>query len=325
MEGFGDWSASAFSDNAPVQFADGRYFRGGAGKERFVGAIDGVAGEPGFFDRIAEFGGELDDRIAGDSAQDGGEFGGINLSFADDKQIFPGAFGGESVHIQKQGFLAAAADGFGVRHNGIDVVSAGFGEAHGRIDVVAGKGGGFNADSVFDSVFAEVSSPRPGGDGDVDGVVGCGESECVCAVEGERADIAGVVFIFADDGGLGFADLFLRERDFHFHDMGGLKEPPGVVLESEDGGSAVGVVAPDAFKNAHAVVEGMGQHMDFGVPPRRHFAVKPDNAVALGYGSIGHGGIIPEFVGHAQTVRRFFGNLCGGVRFGGGRRAESPN
>ena len=46
----GDWAAGAVADAATVQFADGRYFGGGAGKEGFVGDVDLIAGDALFVD-----------------------------------------------------------------------------------------------------------------------------------------------------------------------------------------------------------------------------------------------------------------------------------
>ena len=55
-----------------------------------------------------------------------------------------------------------------------------------------------------------------------------------------------------------------------------------MLFKPEDAGAAVlKLVSTHAFKSAATVMQGMAQHMDFGVAPLDHLAVHPDFAVAV--------------------------------------------
>jgi hypothetical protein len=54
-------------------------------------------------------------------------------------------------------------------------------------------------------------------------------------------------------------------------------------LQSEDRGATVGGVSANAFKHAHAVVQGMGQDMRVGLAPRHQFTVVPDQTITVGH------------------------------------------
>jgi hypothetical protein len=75
----------------------------------------------------------------------------------------------------------------------------------------------------------------------------------------------------------------LVERQFHAEDLGRTEEAPGVRLQPEDGHAALGLVGADALENAQPVVQGVGQDMGGGIAPGHHFAVIPDDAVAVGH------------------------------------------
>ena len=46
--------------------------------------------------------------------------------------------------------------------------------------------------------------------------------------------------------------------------------------QPEDGRTLLGFVGTDAFEDASAVMERVGEDMDLGVLPRHHLAVHPD-------------------------------------------------
>ncbi|MNN67944.1 hypothetical protein D3C81_1836090 [compost metagenome] len=54
-------------------------------------------------------------------------------------------------------------------------------------------------------------------------------------------------------------------------------------LQAEDGRAVRGVVGAHAFEHAHAVVQGVGQHMGGRFTPRYQFAVIPDHAITIGH------------------------------------------
>ena len=55
-------------------------------------------------------------------------------------------------------------------------------------------------------------------------------------------------------------------------------------LQAENRRAAVRrLVGADAFEDAHAVVQRVGQHVDLGVAPIDELAIHPDLAVAVGH------------------------------------------
>jgi hypothetical protein len=66
--------------------------------------------------------------------------------------------------------------------------------------------------------------------------------------------------------------------------------------EAEDGGALFGLVGADAFENAHAVVQGVGQDVRRGLTPGHQLAVVPDEAVA-----IRHGHLCSPFAGNPEA------------------------
>ena len=63
----------------------------------------------------------------------------------------------------------------------------------------------------------------------------------------------------------------------HLVDSGRQKKTLHVLRQAEHGGLAVrtGVTA-DALEHAHAVVQGVGEHMHLGFVPGHEFTVEPD-------------------------------------------------
>jgi hypothetical protein len=105
----------------------------------------------------------------------------------------------------------------------------------------------------------------------------------VRAVEDERADVARLEVVALHAVDLGGIDLFPRERDLHPVDVRRVEEAVGVVAQAEDGGTVDCLVAADAFEDAHAVVQRMGQDVGGRLAPRHHLAVVPDPPVAVGH------------------------------------------
>jgi hypothetical protein len=110
------------------------------------------------------------------------------------------------------------------------------------------------------------------------------DAQFLVADPGQRAKVAALQLVFAHHGALRFVDLFLGERDFHAQDLGAVEQALGVLLQAENGGAIDGVVGAHALEGAAAVVQGVGQDVDFGVAPVDHLAVHPDFAVAVGHG-----------------------------------------
>ena len=180
----------AFADGAVVEFADGRQFGGGAAEERFVGIIDFIAGEQLFFHGVAEIAGDLDDGVAGDAVEDGGQRRGLDHAVADDEEVFAGRFADVAVGVEHQGFVITVLFDFHLGEHGVHIVAGGLGLAHQGVDVHTGEGAGLDADTLFEGFGSEVGAPGPHGDDDVRGVVAGEHAHVAFAGKGEGTDVA---------------------------------------------------------------------------------------------------------------------------------------
>ena len=63
--------------------------------------------------------------------------------------------------------------------------------------------------------------------------------------------------------------------------MGGAEQAIGVFLQTENARAVDGGISTHAFKHAHAIVQGMRQHMHLGIAPRNQFTVQPDNTITI--------------------------------------------
>ncbi len=114
------------------------------------------------------------------------------------------------------------------------------------------------------------------------------QAHTFAAVEHHRAKIGVRQFVLAHRVDLRLVDLFLGVRNLHVQDVGTVEQPVGVFLEPENGRAPRGLIGTHAFEHAHAVVQGVGQHMGLGFAPRHHFIVQPDKTVSLSHRHGGH-------------------------------------
>ena len=130
---------------------------------------------------------------------------------------------------------------------------------------------------VLLAVLAEVGAPRPAHDHDVDRVRPRVDAELAVAVEGDRAEVATrrspLTAISSKQRG---AELVDRVRELHVEELRRVVEALEVVVQPEDGGAALGVVAADALEDAGAVVQAVRADVDPGVRPVHELAVHPD-------------------------------------------------
>src|SRR5690606_9009817 len=89
--------------------------------------------------------------------------------------------------------------------------------------------------------------------------------------------------VLAHGGAGSLVDLVLGERDLHAHDVSGVEQTVGVRFKAENGSAIRGVVGTNTFEHAHAVMQGMGQHVGSRVAPRHQFAVIPNHAITIGH------------------------------------------
>ena len=63
----------------------------------------------------------------------------------------------------------------------------------------------------------------------------------------------------------------------HTEDLGRIAKPLAVVFQPEHSRTTTSAgIGADTFKNATAVMQGVGENMHFGVIPGQHFPVEPD-------------------------------------------------
>ncbi len=104
-------------------------------------------------------------------------------------------------------------------------------------------------------------------------------------VEGHGPQVAVGKLVLAHDQLVGLIDGFPVEGHGHTHDLGGIEQPVRMLLQAENTGAAgIRVIGSDTFKNAHAIVQRMGEHMDLGFAPGHQLTIKPNKAVAVGKG-----------------------------------------
>src|SRR4029078_9520780 len=72
------------------------------------------------------------------------------------------------------------------------------------------------------------------------------------------------------------AKLLDRVRKLHVDELGRGAETLDVLLEAEDSGAALGVVAADALEDSGAVVQAVGADVNPGIRPVHELAVHPD-------------------------------------------------
>src|SRR2546430_640319 len=101
------------------------------------------------------------------------------------------------------------------------------------------------------------------------------------SVKYQRAQVAGIELVLAHAILLRRVELVLAERNLHSEDLCGTEEAVGMIAQAEDRGTVDGFVAAYAFKDAHAVVERVREHVRRRVAPWHHLAVVPDPSVAV--------------------------------------------
>ena len=87
------------------------------------------------------------------------------------------------------------------------------------------------------------------------------------AVEAHGPYVRALQLVLAHDGTLHLVEDFLVIGDLHAHDVRRVEQARRVVLQTKDARPLLGVIGPNTFKYAHAIVQGVGQNMDSRLPP----------------------------------------------------------
>src|SRR5580700_4008979 len=155
--------------------------------------------------------------------------------------------------------------------------------------------------------FAEILRPFPAGDIDLDWAAHRVDARCAVTTKDDRAKVAGVHLVDADDIEIGLGELFGGKGNFHAINARGVKKALHMIAETENGGALRGVVAADAFKDRRAVCDDVREDVNLGVVPLDHFAVVP-NVPGLGKAH----GVSPrgEFTLLAPATRKYSSVVC---------------
>ena len=114
-------------------------------------------------------------------------------------------------------------------------------------------------------------------------VVARGDAQFLGSDPDNGPDVAGLELVAFDDIALGLLESGGIEGHAHLKNLGGVEQPLCVFFESEYGGAGRGLIGPHPLKNAHTVVQGVGQHMNLCIAPRHEFSIHPDPAITIGH------------------------------------------
>ena len=200
----------------------------------------------------------------------------MRMSSREHEQVLTRALGDESVGREHDRLVVAGLEGLDLGERRVDVVPGGLGGRRHRVVVVAGPRRDLHAHTLGDRVVAEVGAPRPAGDRHVDRARQGVEPHLAVTEVGDRPHVAGGELGRRDRRLGGFDQLVDRVRQLHPEDLGGVGEPHDVVGQAEHGRTFGRLVRTDPLEHAHAVVEGVGEHVHLGFVPVDELAVHPD-------------------------------------------------
>ena len=135
---------------------------------------------------------------------------------------------------------------------------------------------GRDAHAVGERLLAEIRTPRPDRDHDIDRAVERVDAELAIAAEGDRPDVARAHLVGRERVVRGLPQLVGRVRELHVVDLRRALEARQVLAEPEDAGAAVGLVRADALEDPRAVVQRVREDVDLRVGPVDELAVHPD-------------------------------------------------
>ena len=135
--------------------------------------------------------------------------------------------------------------------------------------MVAAERGGADANAALQIFRAQVRTPFPGGDNDVNFEIVGAQPHPLGAIKAHRTQVGAGEMIGADRQPTRLINFILAVRHRHPNNVGGTEQPVGMGLKPENGCAPVGSVSANALEDAHAIVQGVGQDMGVGFAPRR--------------------------------------------------------
>ena len=107
------------------------------------------------------------------------------------------------------------------------------------------------------------------------------DTHALGTIERERPQIGAGQSVLFYNGNLCIVQGFGIVGNLHTENMGRPEESVGMVLQTENSGSPVGLIGAYAFEHPQPVVQGMRQHMHLGISPGHHLTIEPDYAVTI--------------------------------------------
>ena len=132
----------------------------------------------------------------------------------DDEDVLARPFGDPAFHVQEDGLVEALLAGLEAADRRLDVDAAELGR-HVELRVMDPAPGNDVGVDAAGRVLAEVGSPLPGADGQLDGTGLGHQAEVAVGIEEERADVAAVELVRPDGLLDGLGDLVLGVGGFH--------------------------------------------------------------------------------------------------------------
>ena len=178
--------------------------------------------------------------------------------------------------VERDPFDVAVDLGFHLDELGVHVIGRGL--AHRRQGVGGDPLPGRDADinTLFQGLVAQVFSPAPGQQVNLDGVAKRVDAHFAVTPKRKGPDVAMPRLVQADEFDHGLLEVLARVLELHAVYLAGINQPFGVVFEAENGRALRRLVATDSLKQAGGVTDHVGSDMDRRLLPGNEFSVVPD-------------------------------------------------
>ena len=201
----------------------------------------------------------------------------MNHAIADEKRIRAGGLGNLSAPVEHQGVIEAMILGILLGQSGDHVQAGGLGMNWSGIRRRPPPRRNRQPNTARGERRVEIFSPCPGSDRQMRLGPGWRHPHPLRPAPCDRAHVGILHSACSEHFDAGGVDFLDRPGQLETEQLGAVAQPRAMVAELEDGA----VIGALAFENRARVVQRVGQHMDVGVAPRHHLAIKPDEPIAI--------------------------------------------
>src|SRR5210317_1755362 len=237
LQFLGQRPSTATAYRTAIQRTDRYYLGRRAGEKCLVTNIDLVPGNSLFADGISQLLREGEDRVPGDPVKTGGQVRREDMVVSNDKYVFTAALRHIALVIQHQRLLGSAVQRFAQRQHRVDVVAVGFRLAHRYVDVVPGEGGSAHLDTAIPRLRVHVGWPGPRCNHNVRLEVVRTQAHTLGAIKAHGPQVAFLQLVLTHHVLLRLVERGLVKGDGHTEDVGRVKQPGSVLLETENTGT----------------------------------------------------------------------------------------